>query len=94
MTHICVSKFTIIGSDNGLSSSRPQIIIWTNSGILLTLPLGTNFSEIVSKIGVFSFRKMHFKIVVYEIASILSRSKCADTFITPNDVALVFVPWL
>ena len=32
-THICVSKLTIIGSDNSLSSGR-QAIIWTNAGIL------------------------------------------------------------
>ena len=46
MTHICVSKLTIIGSDNGLSPGRRQAIIWTNAGILLIWPLGTNFSEI------------------------------------------------
>ena len=34
MTHICVSKLTIIGSDNGLSPGRRQAIIWTNAGIL------------------------------------------------------------
>ena len=28
-THICVSKLTIIGSDNGLSPGRHQAIIWT-----------------------------------------------------------------
>ena len=28
--HICVSKLTIIGSDNGLSPGRHQAIIWTN----------------------------------------------------------------
>ena len=32
--HICVSKLTIIGSDNGLSPGRRQAIIWTNAGIL------------------------------------------------------------
>ena len=45
VTHICVSKLTIIGSDNGLSPERRQAIIWTNAGILLIGPLGTNFSE-------------------------------------------------
>ena len=35
MTHICVGKLTIIGSDNGLSPGRRQAIIWTNDGILL-----------------------------------------------------------
>ena len=46
VTHICVGKLTIIGSDNGLSPGRRQAIIWTNAGILLIWPLGTNFSEI------------------------------------------------
>ena len=47
VTHICVSNPTITGSDNGLSPGRPQAIIWTNAGILLIRPLGTNFSEIL-----------------------------------------------
>ena len=33
VTHICVGKLTIIGSDNGLSPGRRQAIIWTNAGI-------------------------------------------------------------
>ena len=33
VTHIWVSKLTIIGSDNGLSPDRRQAIIWINSGI-------------------------------------------------------------
>ena len=61
MTHICVSKLTIIGSDNGLSPDRRQTIIWTNTGILLIGPLGTNFSEIIIEIYIFSFKKMHMK---------------------------------
>ena len=35
VTHVCVGKLTIIGSDNGLSPGRHQAIIWTNAGILL-----------------------------------------------------------
>ena len=50
MTHICINKLTIIGSDNGLSPRRRQAIIWTNDGILLIGPLGTNFSEILIEI--------------------------------------------
>ena len=30
---------------NGLSPGRPQAIIWTNVGILLIVPLGTNFGH-------------------------------------------------
>ena len=62
VTHICVSKLTIIGSDNGLSPAGRQAIIWTNAGILLIGPLGTNFSEILTGIQTFSFTKMHLKI--------------------------------
>ena len=61
MTHMCVGKLTIIGSDNGLSPGRHQAIIWTSDGILLTGPLGTIFSEILIEIYIFSFKKMHFK---------------------------------
>ena len=61
MTHICVSKLTIIGPDNGLSPGRHQAIIGINAGILLIRPLGTNFSEILIGIQTFSFKKMYLK---------------------------------
>ena len=61
VTQICVGKLTIIGSDYGLSPGRRQAIIWTNAGILLIGPLGTNFSEILIAIETFSFKKMHLK---------------------------------
>ena len=61
VTHICVSELTIIGPDNGLSPGRRQAIIWTNAGILLIGPLGTNFNEILIEIHTFSFKKMHLK---------------------------------
>ena len=59
---ICVVELAIIGSDNGLSPGRRQAIIWTNAGILLIGPLGTNFSEILIKILLFSFKKMRLKV--------------------------------
>ena len=62
VTHICVNKLTIIGSDNGLSPDRCQAIIWTNAGILLIGPLGTNISEILIEILTFSFMKMRLKV--------------------------------
>ena len=62
MTHILVGKLTIIGSNNGLSPGRRQAIIWTNDGILLIGPLGTNFNEILIGIQTFSFKKMHLKV--------------------------------
>ena len=61
MTHVSVSKLTIIGSDTGLSSGRRQAITWTNAGILLIGLLGTAFSEIFIEIHAFSLKKMHLK---------------------------------
>ena len=49
----CVGNLTIIG--------RRQAIIWTNAGILLIGPLGTNFNEIVIGIQTFSVKKMNLK---------------------------------
>ena len=61
MTHKCIGKRTIIGSDNGLSPGRGQAIIWINAGILLIGPWGTNFSEIVIIIQTFSLKKTCLK---------------------------------
>ena len=49
VTHICVSKLTTIGSDNGLSPGRRQAIILTNAGILLTGPLAWQRSNIYKR---------------------------------------------
>ena len=62
-------KLTIIGSDNGWSPGRRQTIIWTNTGILLIGPLGTNFSEISIEIQTFSLKKIRLK---------MSSAKCGS----------------
>ena len=61
VTHICVSNLTIIGSDNGLSPDRRQVIICTNAGILLIGPLVTNFSENLIGNQTFSLYKRRLK---------------------------------
>ena len=71
MTHICISKLSIVGSDNGLSPGRRQAIIWTNGGILFIGALGTKFSETLIAIRTFPFKKTHWK-----MSFILSRSHC------------------
>ena len=62
MTHICVGEQTNIGSDKGLSPGWRQAIIWTNAGILLIRPQGTNFSEISINNLSFSFTKKRLKV--------------------------------
>ena len=76
VTQVCVSKFTIIGSDNGLSLIRRQTIIWTNDGILLIWTLGTNFSEILIQIHTFSNKKMHLKCRLENVGNFVSASMC------------------
>ena len=63
VTHICVDKFAIIGSDNGLSPGRRQDIIWTSDSILLIALLGTNFNELLIEIHTFSFKKINLKLL-------------------------------
>ena len=79
VTHICIGNLTIIGSDNGLSPGRRQAIIWTNVGILLIGPLGTNFSEMLSEIHTFPFKKMHLKMPSAKMATILSQPQCVNS---------------
>ena len=81
-THICVSKLTVIGLDNGLSPGRRQVIIWTNDGILLIWPLLTYFSEILIEIPIFSFKKMQLK---------MSSAKCRPFCLGLN--VLNVYPW-
>ena len=61
VTNILASKLTTIGSDNGLSPGRRQVIIWTNAGILLIEPLGRNFNEILIEIHTFLAKKIYLK---------------------------------
>ena len=63
MTHTSVRKLTIIGSYNSLSPGQRQAIFWTNAGILLIGPSGTNLSEILIKIHIFVFKEMYLKVL-------------------------------
>ena len=76
VTHICVAYLTTIASDNGLSPSRHQAIIWTNAWIFLIRPLGTNFSEILIEIHTFSFTKMHLRCRLRKGGHFVSASMC------------------
>ena len=80
-THICVSKQTIIGSDNGLSPGQRQAIIWTNAGILLIGPMGTNLSEILIEIYTFSLTKMRLKMSSAKCRPFFFRLQCDKTSI-------------
>ena len=76
VTQMYVGILSITGSDNGLLPGRCQAIIWTNAGILLIGPWGTNFSKILFKIQTFSLKKNTFGNVVCEMFSISSQPHC------------------
>ena len=76
--HVCDSKLIPIGSDNGLPPDWHQAIIWTNAGMLLIWPLGTNLSEILIKNSYIFIRENVFENVVWKMAAILSPPQCVD----------------
>ena len=80
VTHMCVGKLTIMGSDNGLSPERHQAIIWTNAGILLIGHLGINCSGILIEIQTFSLKKIRLT---------MSSVKCCSFCLGLN----VLTPW-
>ena len=88
MTHISISKLTIIGSDNGLLPGWHQAIIWTNARILLIGHLGTNLREIVIEVCIFSFKNA-FENVVRKMGAISSRPLC----IKPSFLSTVLI-WI
>ena len=93
VTHICISKLTIIGSDNGLSPGRRQVIIGTHAGIFSNKALGTQCSEILIISHTFSLKKTHLKMLSGKwrpfclSLNVLRHSK------NSNDIALNFVHW-
>ena len=61
VTHICISKLCIIGSDIVLSPKRHQASIWFKDGILLIGPWEQTSAKILMEISTFSFKKMHME---------------------------------
>ena len=71
-------------TENSLLPGRRQAIIWTNDGILLIGPLGTNFSENLNRNLNIFIKKHAFENVVWKMAAILSRPQCVNT-LRPDD---------
>ena len=83
MTHICVSKLTIIGSDNGLMPGRGQAIIWANAGILLIWTLGNKLKWNLNQNSYIFIQENAFENVVWRMAAILSRPQCVKIWSVP-----------
>ena len=76
VTHICASKLTIIGSDDGLLPGRRQAIIWTNDGILLIRTFRTQYQWHRKRNSYIFIQENAFQNVVRKMAAILSRPQC------------------
>ena len=74
--HTCISKLTMVGSDD-LSPGRRQAIIWTSAGILLSGTLGTNFNETLTRRNSYIFIQGNaFENIINKMADILSLPQC------------------
>ena len=73
VTHICVGKLTIIGSDNDLSPERRQAIIWTNA---VNWTLGNKLQWNYSRNSNIFIEENTFENVVCEMLFISSRPQC------------------
>ena len=93
MPNICVSELVSIGYDNGSSSIRHQAISRTNAGVLSIGLMGTNFSEIRIGILLFSFRKMHLKLLYAKMAAISYRGWVKGKPWNPNFMFADYFDW-
>ena len=91
VTHICVSKLTTIGSDNGLSPGRRQAIIWSNAGIIVKLNRRNKFQWNLKRNWYIFIQANTFENVVWKMAAILSRPQCVKKWLcySGHRVALV-----
>ena len=89
VTHICVDKLTIIGSDNGLSPDRRQAIIGTNAGTLLIGPLRTKKQWNHYRNSYIFSQEIAFQNIVWKMAAILSRPPCVKRCLE-NDTSHIF----
>ena len=78
VTHICVSKQAIIGSENGLSPGRCQVIIWTCAGLLVIWTFGNKLQWNLNKNLYIFIQENAFENVVWKMAAILSRPQCVE----------------
>ena len=77
VTHICVSKLSILGSDNGLSPGRRQAIIWTNARVLLIYwTIRNKIQWHFNRNWYIFIQENAFENVLWKMATILSRPQC------------------
>ena len=90
VTHICVSKLTIIASDNGLSPGRRQAIIWKKCWNIVNSKLRNKIQWNLKQNSYIFIQENAFESVVCEKAAILSRPQCVNQ---PTDHPVCWHTW-
>ena len=86
VTHICVSKLTIIGSDNGLSPGRRHYLNqWWN---IVNWTLGNKLRWNFNRNWNIFIQENAFENIVWKMASILSWPQCVKTSQTPISISI------
>ena len=96
LTHICVRKLTIIGTDNGLSPGRRQAIIWNNAAILLIGTLSNTLQWNRCRYLYIFIQENTFEIFVWKMAAILSRPQCVNVWShvrSPDTIIVEHTSW-
>ena len=84
VSHIWVSKITIIGSDDGLSPGQRHVIIWSNAGIFVNWTLGNKLQWNFHRNQCIFIQENAFENVC-EMTAILSQPQCVNS-LWPRDV--------
>ena len=80
VTHICISKPTIIGSNNGLSPVWLQTSIWTNAGILLIRTLKITFQWNLTRNSYILIEENVYDNIVCEITASLPQPQSVQHY--------------
>ena len=92
VTHKYVSDSTLIGSDNGLSPGRRQVVMRTITGILLKWSLGNKLQRHFNRNLYIFVQENAIKNVIWKMAGILSRSQCVNS-LGPSDAVWRWRSW-
>ena len=85
VSHICVSKLTIIDSDTGLSSGRRQAIIFSYAEIIFNLTIRNILEWNFNRNSYIFIQGNAFANAVCEMAAILSRPQCVNQHNTSQE---------
>ena len=94
MTHICVSKQSVIASDNGLSPGRRQSHYRNQCWNTVNSNLRNTFQWNLERNSNIFIQENVFESVVCEMASILSRPQCVKAMVSNRGQNVTMPQWV